>query len=125
METNRKRHMRWYGMYEKLWKHILYMKNNQNRRRTAGVPQTPPHHMKSYEKLPKAIKSMRSVIRHMKWYGMYEKLWKYTYIYMCVKSNQKRRRTAGVPQTPPPTDRCQAMRNKKNYENEYKRHENS
>ena len=27
--------MRWYGMYEKLWKH---MKSNQNRRRTAGVP---------------------------------------------------------------------------------------
>ena len=64
----------------------------------------PPDHMKSYEKLLKAIKSMRSVIPHMKWYGLW-KLWKHTYIYvyiyiyihMCEKQSKAkayRRRTA-------------------------------
>jgi hypothetical protein len=61
--------------------------------------------MKSYEKLLQAIKKMQSVIHHMRWYEIYEKLRKH------MKSNKNRRRTAGVPQTHPPTDRCQAMRN--------------
>ena len=120
-------HMRWYEMYEKLWK---YMKSNQNRRRTAGVPRTPPptdrcqamrnneklweqiesvRDMKWYEKLWKATRSfwkIQSVRHHMRWYEIYEKLWKHK-----MKNTQNRRRTAGVPQTHPTTDRCQAMRN--------------
>ena len=48
----------------------------------------PPDHMKSYGKLLKAMRKMQSVIYHMRWYEMYEKLWRH------MKSNQNRRRTA-------------------------------
>ena len=82
--------------YEKPWK---FHNKPYKTAKTFEIKVEPAHWPhKSYEKLLKAIKTMQSIIHHMRWYGMYEKLWKH------MKSNQKRRRTAGVPQPPPPNE---------------------
>jgi hypothetical protein len=47
-----------------------------------------PGHMKSCEKPLKTVKQMQNIIHHMRWYEIYEKLWKH------MKIDQNRRRTA-------------------------------
>ena len=89
----------------------------------------PPDHMKSYEKLLKAIKSMRSVIPHMKWYGMYGKLWKHTYIYIYIYIYTyvwKAIKSEGVPQAYRgplrPLTAVKLWETTKIYKNNYKSH---